>query len=141
MPKGSAVSLRVADALTVPDVRGTHTDDALTALERAGFTVTVGDAAFDADIDAGDILRTDPGPGTRVDPNDAAIFLVPSNAVLVPDLTGGTVRQAEQRLADLGLSLSVSALFGSADATVWDQNPGAGGRVQPAGTVSVSAFP
>ncbi len=91
VPKGSTVSLKVADALTVPDVRGTPTEDAAAALEQAGFTVTVGSPAFDADIDAGDILRTDPGPGTRIDPNDAAIFLVPSNAVAVPDLTGGTV--------------------------------------------------
>ena len=140
-PKGSTVSLKVADALTVPDVRGAGTEDAVAALEKAGFTVTVGSPAFDADIDAGAILRTDPGPGTRVDPNDAAIFLVPSNAVAVPELTGGTVAQAEQQVAALGLSLSVSALFGASDATVWDQSPGAGGRVEPGGTVSVSAFP
>ncbi len=139
--RGSKVSLKVADALTVPDVRGAGTEDAVAALEKAGFTVTVGSPAFDPDIDAGDILRTDPGPGTRVDPNDAAIFLVPSNAVRVPELTGGTVAQAEQQLAALGLSLSVSALFGASDATVWDQSPGAGGRVEPGGTVGVSAFP
>ncbi|MGS0687259.1 Stk1 family PASTA domain-containing Ser/Thr kinase [Nakamurella sp. GG22] len=141
VPRGSTVSLKVADALTVPDVRGTATEDAVAALEKAGFTVTVGNPAFDREIDAGDILRTDPGPGTRVDPNGAAIFLVPSNAVAVPELTGGTVAQAEQQAAALGLSLSVSALFGAEDATVWDQSPGAGGRVEPGGTVSVSAFP
>ncbi len=139
--KGSEVSLRVADALTVPDVRGVAADDAVAAMERAGFTVTVGDPAFDADIDAGDILRTDPGPGTLVDPNDAKVFLVPSNAVSVPDVTGGSVAQATDKLAALGLSASVSALFGADDATVWDQSPGAGGRVEPGGTVGISAFP
>ncbi len=139
--KGSAVSLRVADALTVPDVRGVATDDAVATMERAGFTVTVGDPAFDADIDAGDILRTDPGPGTRVDPNNAKVFLVPSNAVSVPDVTGGTVAQATDKLSALGLSASVTALFGADDATVWDQSPGAGGRVEPGGTVGISAFP
>ena len=69
----------------------------INALEQAGFTVTVGDPAFDADIDQGDILRTDPGPGAKVDPNAAKIFLVPSDAVTVPKLTDGTVGQAKDR--------------------------------------------
>ena len=126
----------------MPDVRGAGTEDAVAALEKAGFTVTVGDPAFDPDIDAGDILRTDPGPGTRVDPNDPAIFLVPSNAVTRPrpDRRHGRAGAAAA-CGKLGLSLSVSALFGAADATVWDQSPGAGGRVAPGGTVGVSAFP
>jgi serine/threonine-protein kinase len=125
----------------VPDVRGQPTKDAVRSLEKAGFTVTVGDPAFDPDIDAGDILRTDPGPGATVDPNDAKIFLVPSNAVQVPDLTDSTVTQAEKKLDKLGLKLSVTALFGGGDASIWTQSPGAGGRVEPGGTVSASAFP
>ena len=141
VPKGTEVSLQIADALTVPDVRGTSTKDAVKTLEKAGFTVTVGDPAFDADIDSGDILRTDPGPGTAVDPNNAKIFLVPSNAITVPDLTDDSVRQAQQKLDKLGLELSVSSFFGGDDATIWNQSPGAGGRVEPGGTVSVTAFP
>ena len=103
--------------------------------------MTVGDPAFDADIDAGDILRTDPGPGATVDPNNAKIFLVPSNAVTVPDLTDDTVKQAQQKLDKLGLTLSVTAFFGGDDATIWDQSPNAGGRVEPGGTVGATAFP
>ena len=141
VPKGTEVSLKIADALTVPDVRGTSTKDAEKLLKKAGFTVTVGDPAFDPDIDAGDILRTDPGPGAAVDPNNAKIFLVPSNAIEVPDLTDDTVRQAEQKLDKLGLKISVSTLFGGADSTIWNQSPGGGGRVEPGGTVSVTAFP
>ena len=141
VPRGTEVSLKIADALVVPDVRGRSTKDAVKTLEKAGFTVTVGDPAFDADIDADDILRTDPGPGTAIDPNDAKIFLVPSNAVKVPDLTDDSVKQAEQKLDKLGLKLSVSSLFGGDDSTIWNQSPGAGGRVEPGGTVSVTAFP
>ena len=125
----------------VPDVRGQPTKDAVKSLEKAGFTVTVGDPAFDADIDAGDILRTDPGPGATVDPNDAKIFLVPSNAVQVPDLTDSTVSQAQKKLDKLGLKLSVTIFFGGNDANIWTQSPGAGGRIEPGGTVSASAFP
>src|SRR5664279_2787860 len=41
----------------------------------------------------------------------------------------------------LGLKLSVTAVFGGDDASVWNQSPGAGGRIEPGGTVSVTAFP
>jgi len=139
-PRGTEVSLKIADALTVPDVRGTSTKDAVKLLEKAGFIVTVGDPAFDADIDADDILRTDPGPGTGVDPNNPKIFLVPSNAVQVPDLTDDSVKQAQQKLDKLGLQLSVTSLFGGQDATIWTQSPGAGGRIEPGGTVSATAL-
>ncbi len=141
VPKGTEISLKIADALTVPDIRGTSTKDAVKRLEKAGFTVTVGDPAFDADIDAGDILRTDPGPGTAVDPNNATIFLVPSNAIKVPDLTDDTVEQAQRKLDELGLTLSVSSFFGGQGSAIWNQSPGAGGRVEPGGTVSAVAFP
>jgi eukaryotic-like serine/threonine-protein kinase len=139
-PRGTEVSLQLAAALTVPDVRGTPTKDAVKTLEKAGFTVTVGDPSFDADYDAGDIMRSDPGAGTKVDPNKAAIFLVPSNAVTVPDLTDGSVRDAQQKLDKLGLKLSVSAFFGGDDGTVWNQSPGPGGRVSPGGTVTVTVL-
>jgi serine/threonine-protein kinase len=139
-PKGSEVSLQIADALVVPDVRGSSTKDAVKTLEGAGFTVTVGDPAFDPDIDAGDILRTDPGPAALVDPDNPKIFLVPSNAVTVPDLTGGTVKQAQQKLDKLGLTMSLTSFFGGEDASVWDQTPGAGGRVAPGGTVNVTVI-
>ncbi|MEP6562909.1 MAG: PASTA domain-containing protein, partial [Nakamurella sp.] len=140
-PRGSEVSLQIASALTVPEVRGKSTTDAQKLLAKAGFTVTVGDPAFDPDIDQGEILRTDPGPGAKVDPNNAKIFLVPSNAIQVPDLDGRTIKQAAEELDKLGLKLRVSAFFGADDGTVWDQSPGPGGRVAPSGTVSVTAFP
>ena len=50
---GSPVSLLVADYLTVPAVRGLPTAEAEKTLESAGFDVTVGDPAFDAEMDAG----------------------------------------------------------------------------------------
>ncbi len=139
-PKGSAVSLLVAEYLTVPAVRGRTTEDARTALEQAGFEVTVGDPAFDAGIDAGDVLRTDPSAGARVDPQRPRVFVVPSNAVTVPDVTAGTVQQARDTLRGLGLTASESVFFGGDYSTVWSQSPGPGGRVEPGGTVEISAF-
>lgn len=139
--RGSAVDLTVADSVTVPDVRGRSTADAAAAMRAAGFSVTVGDPAFDADVDAGDILRSDPGPGTRVDRTGAKVFLVPSNAVAVPDLSDLRVKDAERTLADLGLRLDTTSLFGGANGRIWNQSPGPGQRVAPGGTVGVVVLP
>ncbi|WP_420121519.1 PASTA domain-containing protein [Nakamurella sp.] len=139
--RGSAVDLTVADSVTVPDVRGRSTKDAVAAMRAAGFSVTVGDPAFDADIDAGDILRSDPGPGARVDRTGAAVFLVPSNAVTVPDLSDLRVKDAERTLDDLGLRLDTTSIFGGDNGRIWNQSPGPGQRVAPGGTVGVVVLP
>ena len=76
-------------------------------------------------VDAGDILRTDPSPGTRVDRTGAKVFLVPSNAVTVPDLGDLSVKNAEQKLDDLGLRIDVTSFFGGDNGKVWDQSPDA----------------
>jgi serine/threonine-protein kinase len=135
--RGSTVALTVADSITVPDVRGKSTKDAIAAMRDAGFSVTVGDPAFDANIDAGNILRTDPASGTRVDRTGAKVFLVPSNAVRVPDLTDLRVKDAEKELDDLGLKIDVTSIFGNGNGQVWSQSPSAGSRIQPGGTVGV----
>ena len=137
---GSPVSLLIADFATVPDVRGLPTAEAEKALRSAGFDVTVGDPAFDAEIDAGHVLRTDPGAGARVDKAAATAFVVPSNSVTVPDVTGLAVREARERLRGAGLQSSESIFFGDDAATVWSQSPEQGDRVAPGGTVQVSAF-
>ncbi len=138
---GSSVSLVVAASLTVPSVRGESTADATDDLRRSGFTVTVGDPAFDSDIDPGSVVGTTPGEGTKVDPASPAIVLTVSNAVVVPDVTRGDVGTARRQLSDLGLPIDVIALIGASGASVISQNPSGGSRVAPGSTVSVSAFP
>lgn len=140
-PAGSAVSLVIASSLTVPSVRGESGGDALTDLQHAGFTVTTGDVAFDADIDPGLAVGTTPGAGVKVDPALPEVTLTLSDAVVVPDVTQGDVGQARQQLASVGLQTEVSALFGASGAPVIGQSPGGGNRVEPGSTVVVSAFP
>ncbi|TKV60472.1 Stk1 family PASTA domain-containing Ser/Thr kinase [Nakamurella flava] len=138
-PRGSAVDLVVAQSLTVPTLRGTAVDTARTALERDGWTVTVGTPVFDAGVNGGSVVRSDLPAGTRVDPQAAAIFLVPSNAVQVPDLDGRSVADARRIVQQLGLQFEDTTFFGGEGATVFSQSPNAGGRVPPGGTVSVAA--
>lgn len=138
-PRGSAVDLVVADSLTVPTLRGTAIDTARATLERDGWTVTVGTPVFDAGVNGGSVVRSDLPAGTRVDPQTAAIFLVPSNSVQVPDLDGRSVADARRIVQQLGLQFEDTTFFGGEGATVFSQSPNAGGRVPPGGTVSVTA--
>ena len=138
---GSTVALVIATSITVPSVRGESVGQATSDLQRAGFTVTVGDPAFDGDIDPDEAVGTTPAEGSRVDPAHPAVVLTPSDAVVVPDVTQGDVGTARAQLADLGLNIEVIALFGRNGASVLTQSPSAGHRVEPGGTVRVSAFP
>jgi len=141
MPAGSPVALVVASSRTVPAVRGEPSSLAVSDLQRSGFTVTSTQTAFDADVDGGAALGTAPAAGTRVDPANASVVLTLSDAVVVPDITQGDVGSARQQLSDLGLRIEVSAMFGASGASVIDQLPAAGRRVEPGSTVVVSAFP
>ncbi|MET3805008.1 serine/threonine-protein kinase [Nakamurella sp. UYEF19] len=139
--RGSSVSLVISSSITVPTVRGESRSQAAADLTSAGFTVSFGDAVFDADIGPGDVVGTTPAAESRVDPAAATVVLTLSNAVIVPDVTKGDVGQARTQLSDLGLQLSLAAMFGGAGASVIGQIPDGGTRVEPGSTVQVSAFP
>ena len=139
-PKGSPVALVLAKSITVPSVRGQSTADATDLLTKAGFTVTVGAAAFDADIDGGTVTGSTPAEGTRVDPASPAVTIVPSNAVTVPALKGMDRADAEQALTDLGLTAAVGSYFGGSGGQVIEQDPDPGTRVEPGSTVAFTTF-
>ncbi len=139
-PKGSQVTVLVAVSLTVPDVRGRSSQDADAQLAALGFTATVGSSEFDADVDSGAVIRTEPASGSRVDPLESDVTLVVSNAIQVPDLTDYSVSDAGRIASGLGLTLEVRSLFGTPFAPVVSQDPEPGSRVAPGSTVVVGAF-
>lgn len=138
--QGSAVHLLIADSLQVPVLRGVPQDQASAQLRDAGFTVTAGTAEFDAGVDGGSVVRTEPAAGTRVDPAAPAVTVIVSTAVTVPDLTTGTVADAETALTGLGLAASVSGWFAGQSSKVYRQSPEAGTRVEPGSTVTLGTF-
>ncbi len=62
---GSKVALVIATSIVVPSVRGESLGQATSDLRRSGFTVTVGDPAFDGDIDPGAAVGTTPAEGSQ----------------------------------------------------------------------------
>ena len=141
VPRGGLVRIVVNTGLVVPDVRGLATEQSTATLAADGFRVEVGEPRFDADVDAGHVIGTEPAAGSRIDPAQAAITLFPSSAVTVPDVTSGDLEQAKQTLTAAGLLYQINGLLQLNSSDVIDQAPGAGQRVEPGTTVFVSVLP
>ncbi|WP_433872018.1 Stk1 family PASTA domain-containing Ser/Thr kinase [Saccharopolyspora sp. CA-218241] len=125
----------------VPDVRGASKEEAFAILSNAGFTPFEAGQQFNADVEGGHVITTDPGAGTEVRlAGSPRIGVVLSNAVAVPDLNGTTVEQAQQVMAERGLVLDVNALWNRPNMRIFGQLPTPGSRVEPGSTVRVTAF-
>lgn len=94
-----------ADARSVPNVTGQTQDEAITALEAAGFTVKNGiQPESSATVPANSVTRTEPAADT-VAPAKSEITIYVSNGMVdLPDLTGKTKDEATTILGDLGLA-------------------------------------
>lgn len=97
---------QTSEQVQIPDVSGQPRDEAMSALEDAGFDVTVEDRA-DAEIPRDETIGTEPGADSFVPSGSQVTLLVSSGQEVtdVPDLTGMTTQQAQQALEDAGLRL------------------------------------
>jgi beta-lactam-binding protein with PASTA domain/tRNA A-37 threonylcarbamoyl transferase component Bud32 len=85
--------------VTIPNVRGMSTDDALGTLEDAGLTVSaVTEVDGDVDIPDGFATGTDPANGTVVAPDDEVVLLVSSGKINLQNLVGKTQTAATDYL-------------------------------------------
>ncbi|KOS55006.1 Stk1 family PASTA domain-containing Ser/Thr kinase [Rhodococcus rhodochrous] len=143
LPVGAEVAVIISKGsppVDVPDVAGRTVDEARRALDTVGLTVRETREVFDADVDAGRVVGTDPAIGNRVNAGGSVTLMV-SNAVKVPSLLGRTVAAARDELGRLGLDVEVRQFAGSDRSVVIGQSPGAGDRVEPGGTVTLTALP
>ncbi|GGS40378.1 Stk1 family PASTA domain-containing Ser/Thr kinase [Actinokineospora fastidiosa] len=124
----------------VPDLRGKTRDEAFAELTANGFQPVDGPAEFSPDVEGGRVIRTDPPAGTTIDAKgNKQVTVVVSDAVMVPDLSGLTVPEAQAKLAEQGLSIELQP-FSNGNGRVITQSPGPGTRVQRGGKVQVFAF-
>jgi serine/threonine-protein kinase len=122
----------------VPDVSTRPYDEAVEALEAAGFSVTRGPDEFSSTVDKGDVVRTDPAAGTPA-PYGGTITVHVSKGpdlVTVPDLTNLSIEEAQAALDEAGLRLAVSGSVRRNEVVV-DQDPSRGERVPRDSTVTV----
>ncbi|WUT01182.1 Stk1 family PASTA domain-containing Ser/Thr kinase [Streptomyces sp. NBC_00708] len=104
----SLVVSRGPEIIEVPDVEGVRLADAKRQLKKAGLLPGMVTREFNEDIAAGEVVRTDPEAGTERHPDSAvAIVVSKGSPVGVPDVTGLSVDDATDALADEGLKAEV----------------------------------
>lgn len=132
---GAAIDLSISlgpEVRPVPDVSRLRGDRALTVLETSGFQVTVD--SVQSPVTAGQVLRTDPSPGTRLTLPAQVRMTVSLGPPLVevPDLVGLTEGQARARLLEVGLELGeveLESRFGFGQGDVLRTFPEAGAMI------------
>jgi serine/threonine-protein kinase len=101
---------RGPERVRVPDVTGKSLTAARKQLKQLGLTPGTITREFSDDVDAGQVIATDPKPGTRRAPDTAvAITVSKGEPVDVPDVVGDTVADATAELEDAGLKVDFAA--------------------------------
>ncbi len=106
--EGSTVTLTVSagpETVNVPNVAGTSFEEAKERLEADGFQVARQDEA-DSNVDANDVIRTDPAADTPAPRGGTVTVFVSTGEeqVTVPDVTGQDADTAFDALANAGLT-------------------------------------
>ena len=128
-----------AKKVAVPDVINRSESEAEDILQDAGLKVTHGEAQYSDNVASGNVISTDPEPGTEVDEGSSVQIIVSlgKEKVKVPNLLDKSQSDAESALSALGLYGSVSEEYSDkAAGTVISQSPDAGREVDKGTTVS-----
>ncbi len=135
-PAGSTVVLQVSQGVAVPDVTGQASSSAANVLGQCQLnvgTTTNVPSPTASTVPAGDVISTDPSPGTLVDPNTTINLTVSSGpGVQVPGVTNETLSQAEAAIENAQLTYTVqyqSVTTPGQVGVVISQNPGVGTTV------------
>jgi serine/threonine-protein kinase len=143
--RGSVVTLEVSagpEQVKVPAVTGKTDDDARTALENAGFRVTVVKKE-DAKADPGKVLSQSPGPGAAA-PRGSVVTLTVAEQpkqVEVPDVVGRSQTEATRMLSRAGLGIDVKEVpvdSPDKDGIVTAQSVDAGSKADRDTTVTIT---
>ncbi len=136
--RGDKITLLVSNALTVPDTRDAPLDEATDILTEAGFTIVRESPVTDRQIADGHVVRTEPAAGQRVDPDNAVVRVVPSDAVTVPVVLGSRASDARRALEDAGLRATIDT--GTSRGIVYGQTPLPGRVVARGSGVEIDAL-
>ncbi len=140
--KGSKVTLTISSGpgtVRVPPVAGLTSSVARKRLKEAGFRVSIVQQYSDS-IPAGNVIGTNPDTGTSVQRGSLVRLFVSRgpNLVQVPDVIGLNRTDAENAVANAGLSAQVQQQDDQAPKDqVIDQSPGGGSQLRRGSTVTV----
>ena len=139
LPKGSPVALVVSKGphpVPVPDVRGKARENAISILDRKGFSVVVQET-FSKEVDRGLVIRTDPANGSELQPGETIVVSVSlgPRQFPCPTFVGLTVAEAQARAEGYGLRLNPVQVPGATGDRIVSQEPGAGSTVRFGDTI------
>ncbi|NIP53377.1 MAG: PASTA domain-containing protein [Phycisphaerae bacterium] len=140
--RGGSVDIWVrARAVEVPNVMGQHRNEAMTVIRRARLSVH-GDVkeTITGKYDTGVVNAQSPNAGQRVAEGTAVRLTVEAESIVVPDVIGKSVEQAETLIRERRLKVRTMALgpkLGLKNPQVMKQNPTPGNRVKPGTTVTL----
>jgi beta-lactam-binding protein with PASTA domain/tRNA A-37 threonylcarbamoyl transferase component Bud32 len=140
--KDSTVTLFVSNGpstVKVPDVVGLPQQDAAKRVRRAHLRPFT-ERENSGSVAEGNVMRSDPGPGTAIERGSRVTLVVSSGPkeVVVPDVTGLDQDDAFARLEKLGLNVRSRQRSSSEPAdTVVEQTPAGGLRVDEGATITL----
>ena len=141
-PRGSAVPLIVSsgsDEPRIPDLEGEQYQDAVDQLEALGLDVELDFRDPRGGRDDGEVIRTEPDEGKRVDQGSTVVVVVAGGQVGVPDLAGATLDDARATLEDADLNVGI--VFGPEDGVVQITNPLSDTEVDPGTAIDLVMVP
>jgi serine/threonine-protein kinase len=105
--EGAEVALVVGvapDAITIPNVVGFAEDQAVAALEQAGFTGSINTREVDSLEDEGSVASVSPKAGQSAAPDETITLGLSTGTIDLPDVTGQSEAEARKTLTDAGFS-------------------------------------
>jgi len=96
-----------ADQIQLPDVINQPVEEARAQLTELGLGLTEDRLDYSPNIPEGTVLRMSPEPGTQLNPGDPVSLTVSNGLVLVPDVRGITVGEANPLLSGPDIQLTV----------------------------------
>ncbi|MEJ7780955.1 MAG: PASTA domain-containing protein, partial [Solirubrobacteraceae bacterium] len=142
-PEGSTINLTVSAGpgnVALPDVIGEPRDEAVDTLEDAGFEVDE-ERVFSADVAAGRVVDTQPGPGEQVERGSGVTLVVSrgQQTDVVPSVVGQEESAAAAELRSAGFGVEVAESEGGGPAgTVVAQDPRGGTEAAAGSTVTIT---
>jgi beta-lactam-binding protein with PASTA domain/tRNA A-37 threonylcarbamoyl transferase component Bud32 len=144
--EGSSVSIvlstgpPVAETVAVPSVIGKKRDAAAQLVREAGLSPRF-DEQDDPTADPGEVIDSDPKPGTDVKPGSTVTLIIASDqsgTVKVPNVVGQQEKDARRLLESLGFDVNVERENAEEPKNaVFRQDPEDGGRVQRGSDVTI----
>jgi beta-lactam-binding protein with PASTA domain len=125
------------DKTTVPNVIGLRSDAATVEIRDRGLDVLP--RTGQSNRPPGVVFAEKPGPGTQLGKGQAVTIFISSGRLSVPDVTGLTLTNAEQKLRNRGFKVELKRVASTrAKDTVIDQEPVAGVTAVRGTTVKLS---